>query len=114
MELNYKKMGEYYLPELEAPEAPKIGKYGMLRRSYLQEHQMGLYTGMMMEGTLNDHLEEIDRRANEMMEEITEKMTKELQVNEELKANDPMKWVGLMNNIRHTAEEIIFSELIYD
>lgn len=113
MEINYKKVGDYYLPELEAPEAPKIGKYGMLRRTYLQEHQMGLYTGMMIDGTLNEHLEEIDRQANEMMEQITEQMVKERDIDEALKARDQMSWVGEMNNIRSAAEEIVLNDLIY-
>lgn len=114
MELNYRKVGDYYIPELEAPEAPKIGKYGMLRRTHLQENQMGLYTAMMMEGTLNMHLEEIDRQANEMMEQITGQLMKERGVDEALKADDQMKWIGLMNNIRNAAEEIVLTELIYN
>lgn len=113
MELNYKKMGDYYLPELEAPEAPKIGKYGYLRKTYLQEHQMGLYTAMMMEGTLNEHLEEIDRQANEMMDQLTEQIAKERGIDEALKARDQMAWIGEMNNIRNAAEEIIREDLIY-
>ena len=99
MELTYRTEGDYRLPNLEAPEAPKVGKYGMLRRSYLQSHRNAYYTGMLLSGRLNAHLEKIDRQATEMVEE--------------LKASDQMKWVGLMNNIRAVAEEVALTELVY-
>ena len=63
MELTYTTRGDYLLPDLNVPESPKIGKYGMLRRSYLREHRDGIYTGMLLSGKLNGHLEEIDRTA---------------------------------------------------
>ncbi|MGI6072743.1 MAG: TnpV protein [Lachnospiraceae bacterium] len=105
--------GDYLIPDLTAPEAPRIGKYGMLRRSYLRDHRDGIYTGMMLSGKLNSHLEQIDRQANEMMETLTLHMAETQGVTESLKASDQMKWVGLMNNIRHSAEEIVLTELIY-
>ena len=61
MELTYTMQGDYLIPNLEAPESPKVGKYGMLRRTFLREHKDGIYTGMMLDGTLNRHLEEVDR-----------------------------------------------------
>ena len=69
--------------------------------------------GMMMEGTLNEHLEEIDRQANEMMDQLTEQIAKERGIDEALKARDQMAWIGEMNNIRNAAEEIIREDLIY-
>ena len=90
-----------------------MGKYGMLRHSYLRKHREGLYTGMLMEGTLNAHLEEVDREANRMLEQLTTQMALEQGVTEELKARDQMLWVQRMNNIRQAAEEIIYSQLIY-
>ena len=63
MELTYRTEGDYRLPNLEAPEAPKVGKYGMLRRSYLQTHRNAYYTGLLLSGRLNAHLEKIDRQA---------------------------------------------------
>ena len=113
MELTYRMQGDYRLPNLIPPESPKVGKYGMLRHSYLRKHREGLYTGMLMEGTLNAHLEEVDREANRMLEQLTTQMALEQGVTEELKARDQMLWVQRMNNIRQAAEEIIYSQLIY-
>ena len=113
MELTYTTRGDYLLPDLNVPESPKIGKYGMLRRSYLREHRDGIYTGMLLSGKLNGHLEEIDRTANEMMNRLTAELAKAQGVTEILKASNQMKWVGLMNNIRNQAEEIVMTELIY-
>ena len=92
---------------------PKDGKYGMLRHNYLRKHREGLYTGMLMKGTLNTHLEEVDREANRMLEQLTTQMAQEQGVTEELKAQNQMLWVQRMNNIRQAAEEIIYSQLIY-
>lgn len=113
MELTYRMQGDYRLPNLIPPESPKVCKYGMLRHSYLRKHREGLYTGMLMEGTLNAHLEEVDREANRMLEQLTTQMALEQGVTEELKARDQMLWVQRMNNIRQAAEEIIYSQLIY-
>ena len=113
MELTYTTRGDYLLPDLSVPESPKIGKYGMLRRSYLREHRDGIYTGMLLSGKLNGHLEKIDRQANEMMNRLTTELAKAQGVTEILKASNQMKWVGLMNNIRNQAEEIVMTELIY-
>ena len=113
MELTYTMQGDYLIPDLTVPESPKLGKYGMLRRTFLREHREGLYTGMLMEGTLNAHLEEVDREANRMLEQLTTQMALEQGVTEELKARDQMLWVQRMNNIRQAAEEIIYSQLIY-
>ena len=113
MELTYRTENGYQLPNLEVPEAPKVGKYGMLRRSYLANHKHGIYMGMLMSAELNSHLEEIDRQATEMVERLTEQMAAEQGVTESLKASDQMKWVGLMNNIRASAEEVALRELVY-
>jgi len=113
MELTYRTEGDYRLPNLDVPEAPKVGKYGMLRRSYLANHQHGIYVGMLMAGTLNSHLEEIDRQATEMVDRMVSQMAKAEGVTEELKASDQMKWVGLMNNFRASAEEVVMKELVY-
>ena len=102
MELTYTMQGDYRLPNLIPPESPKVGKYGMLRHSYLRKHREGLYTGMLMKGTLNAHLEEVDREANRMLEQLTTQM-----------AQEQMLWVQRMNNIRQAAEEIIYNQLIY-
>lgn len=113
MELTYTMQGDYLLPDLTVPESPTLGKYGMLRRSYLKDHRDGIYTGMLLTGKLNAHLTEIDRQATEMMERLTAQMAKAHGVTESLKASDQMKWVQMMNNIRSAAEEIVLTELIY-
>jgi len=113
MNLTYHKEGDYFLPNLEVPTAPKIGKYGMLRRSFLQQHQQGIYTGLLLSGKLTQHLEEIDRQATEMMERLISQLVKTENVTEELKAENQLEWVGLMNNIRARAEETVLKELVY-
>ena len=113
MELTYRKVGDYYLPNLTPPESPKVGKYGMLRRTCLRNHHRGLYTGMMLSGTLNAHLEEVDRNANEMLERLVKQMAKAQGITERLKADDQMEWVRRMNAIRAAAEEIIMMEIVY-
>ena len=113
MELTYRMQGDYRLPNLIPPESPKVGKYGMLRHSYLRKHREGLYTGMLMEGTLNAHLEEVDREANRMLEQLTTQMALEQGVTEELKLQDQMEWVRRMNNIKTNAEEIVCKNIIF-
>ena len=112
MELTYTRQGDYLIPDLEAPEAPKIGKYGTMRHSYLRDHHRGIFDGMLLQGTLNTHLEQIDRQANEMMDRLTAQMAQSQGVTEQLKARDQMAWVAAMNNIRASAEEIVTRELI--
>ncbi len=113
MELTYRMQGDYLLPNLTVPENPKIGKFGMLRQTYLRKHHNGPYTGMLISGKLNAHLEEIDRQATEMLERLMTQQAKAQGVNESMKASDPMLWVARMNNIRSSAEETVMSELIY-
>ena len=111
--LTYTQKGDYLIPDLEAPEAPRIGKYGTMRHQYLRNHHRGIFDGMLLKGTLNGHLEEIDRQANEMMERLTSQMAKTQGVTEQLKATDQMAWVGRMNAIKAQAEEIVTRELIF-
>ena len=79
----------------------------------LSDSRSGIYTGMLLNGTLNSHLEEVDRQANEMMERLTRQMAEKQGVTERLKAEDQMQWVQMMNSIRHSAEEVILNDLIY-
>lgn len=106
--------GMYY-PDLEFPEeAPRYGKYGRMRHTYLREHKKAYYTALLFEGKLVAHLNEIDAAANDRMDLITKQIATVQGVNEALKVHDQMAWVGAMNNIRSAAEEIIFKELIYN
>ena len=115
IELEYRQVGDYLLPDLGLAEEEQqtLGKYGMLRHSFLREHRKTEFSGMMLKGTLNSHLEETDRRANEMMEALTKQMAEEQKVTEKLKAENQMLWVQMMNNIRNRAEEIVLNEVVY-
>ena len=112
-ELTYHWEGDYLIPDLEPPEAPRIGKYGTMRHKYLRDHHPRIFDGMLLEGSLNAHLEEIDRQANKMMERLTTQMAKREDVTEALKARDQMAWVAAMNSIKNRAEEIVLNDLIY-
>ena len=113
LELTYHWEGDYLIPDLEPPEAPRIGKYGTMRHNFLRDYHRGVFDGMLLTDRLNAHLEEVDREANEMMEQLTTQMAKAEGVTEQLKAADQMAWVGAMNNIKARAEEIVLNELIY-
>ena len=113
MNLTYTMQGDYLLPNLEVPESPKVGKYGMLRRSFLRSHKQALYTGMMLEDTLNSHLEQVDKEANMLLEKLMTQMMQERGLTEELKSRNQMLWAQQMNNLRQSAEEVVLKELIY-
>lgn len=111
--LHYKLVGDYYLPRLEAPEAPQIGVWGRRRRTYLREHNKALYAAMLLSGELDTHLEAIDRDAVQMFGRLIRQHETAEGVTEELKAADPQEWVQRKNNIRSKVTEIINAELIY-
>ena len=110
--IHYRRKGEYALPNLEAPESPKVGVWGEHRRKYLREQQKALYTAMMLSDTLNAHLEEVDRSATEMFDRLIEQMKGRDGITEELKASRQLEWVQRMNAIRQEAAEIVTKELI--
>ena len=114
-ELTYTRVGDYYIPNLKLAEQPDkpIGKYGRMRQRYLKEYRPALYSRLLLTEKLYPHLLEIDEAANERMDILMPQLMKAAGVTEELKAADPMKWVGLANACRAQAEEIIFQELIY-
>ena len=113
LELTYHWEGDYLIPDLEPPEAPRIGKYGTMRHNFLRDYHTGAFDGMLFKGTLNQHLEQVDREANEMMELLTTQMAKAEGVTEALKADDQMEWVRRMNSIQNRAEEIVTNDLIF-
>ena len=112
-ELTYHCEGDYLIPDLVPPPSPKIGIWGMRRRDFLRKYHDGIYTGMLLSGTLNAHLEEIDRSANEMFDLLIKQYAEREDVTEKLKASDQMEWVRRMNSIRERVEETISQELIY-
>ena len=112
--MSYTLYGDYYLPDLVLrEEEPTYGKYGMLRKQFLKEHRSARYQYMLLTGKLNEHLNQIDQEVREQVETLMEQMTEKQGVTEELKAQDQMEWVRLMNNIKASAEEIVLKNMIY-
>ena len=115
-ELTYSRCGDYYIPDLKLSgqaETP-IGKYGRMRKQYLERHRPVLYNSLILQERLYPHLLEIDKAANERMDTLMPRLMKAAAVDEALKAADQMRWVGLMNALKAQAEEMILSELIFD
>ena len=111
----YRRVGDYYIPNLSLPDEPKyqIGKYGRMRERYLKDCCCVAYAELKLSGKLDEHLAEIDQTCNERMERIVKQMAEREGVTEALKASGQMAWVGAMNNIRSRAEEIVLSEVVY-
>ena len=112
----YRQVGDYFIPNITLPDDGEyqIGKYGMLRRTYLNERRPNLYSILMMKGELLKHLEEIDKSTTQQVQTIVNQMAKAEGLTEELKATDPLLWTSRMNNILHSAEEIVLSEMVYN
>ena len=108
----YERCGDYYLPCLSLPERKPVGIWGQRYRRFLKEHRSATYTAMLLSGTLDDHIAEIDRQAEEMLDRLTKQMATQEGVTEQLKARDQMAWVSAMNNIRARVEEVVRMELI--
>ncbi len=115
MEITYSKYGDYYLPALvlSEEEPATYGRFGRMRLKYLKEHRRATYTNLKTSGQLIHHLNEVDRKANEMLRLLIEQMAQVQGITEQLKAKDQMAWVGAMNNIRNAVEEIVAGKTIY-
>ena len=112
--MSYTLHGDYYLPDLVLrEEEPTYGKYGMLRKQFLKEHRSAGYQYLLLTGKLNEHLNQTDQEAREQVETLMEQMTEKQGVTEELKSQDQMERVRLMNNIKASAEEIILKNMVY-
>ena len=114
-ELTYTRSGDYWIPNLSLSQqkTQPLGKYGRLRKKYLQEHRPVLWNSLILSEKLYPHLREIDEIANRRLEQMMPGLMQSAGVTEALKASDPMKWVGLMNSLKAQAEEVILTELIY-
>lgn len=114
-ELTYTRCGDYYIPDLKLSEQLEtpIGKYGRMRQRYLKEYHPGLYHHLLLSEKLYPHLVEIEQSVQERMDVVLPQMMKTAGVTEELKARDPMQWVGLMNALKAQVEEILMDELIF-
>lgn len=114
-EITYHRVGDYLVPNLYLPKQPEghIGKYGRLRLNYLKEHKKGLYTELLINSTLKQHLIEIDDNATDKVNELVKQLAKVEHIDENLKEHHQMEWVQSMNNIKNRAEEIVFYEILY-
>ena len=113
--LTYTMNGDYQIPDLKLTEQPEkpLGKYGRLRKAYLKEHRPLIYNQLRLTEKLYPHLIEIDETAQSRLEQMMPQLAKDAGATEQLKASDPMRWVGLMNTCKAQAEEILMAELIH-
>ncbi len=104
-----------YYPDLILPEDTNypIGRYGRMRKEYLKEHRKAYYTNLILEGRLNQHLHQIEEECHQRLDVLMEQMKVKEGITEQLKVENQILWVGMMNNIKACAEEVIFAELIY-
>ena len=115
MEITYSKYRDYYLPDLAVSqkEPATYGRFGRMRLKYLKAHRRVTYINLKTSGQLTHHLNEIDREANEMLRLLIKQMAQAQGITEQLKTEDQITWVGVMNNIRSAAEEIVCTDVIY-
>ena len=112
----YTQVGDYLIPDISLPDAPAypIEKYGRMREAYLKEYRPGLYTRLILSGKLHEHLAEVERICNERLDIMIPQMADAQGVTEALKVQDQLGWVGRMNEIKHSAEESILAEIIFE
>ena len=114
MNINYIRVGDYYIPDLTLPEETRpIGKWGRMHREYLREYQPIRYNSLLLSGKLWTYLADLNEQAQDRLERMIDQMKMAEGVTEELKAENPMEWVRHCNNIRNRVDEIILNELIY-
>ena len=113
MELTYTHAGDYEIPNIALSQTVSIDHYGRLRREYLRKHRPVIFNTLVLSERLFPLLQETEQLVHERMEELTELLKRERMIDEALKASDPMRWVGEMNNIRACAEEIVLREIVY-
>jgi len=115
MEVTYRMQDGFQIPNLLMPQEPEVhlGKYAELRRQYLKKHRRVLYTNLKTSCRLTEHLAEIEQTAKAMVSRSVQRMAEAEGLTEQMKEADPMRWTGLMNNLKHTAEEQVLTDLIY-
>ena len=111
----YREENGYRIPNLALHAGTKypIGKYGRMHLDYIMKHRRGRYTSLLTECRLNEYLHKIDLQAHEMLDSTISCLTHERGIDEDLKARDPLRWVGEMNNVKACAEEIVLREVIF-
>ena len=114
--IEYVRIGDYYIPNLTLPNPRRtvnIGKYGRLKLSYMKKHNIPEYTEMVLNNELKSYLLDVEDECKNKIEILIKQMAKKENITEELKANNQLEWVGKMNSIKQSAEEIVLNELIY-
>ena len=109
----YTQVGDVLIPNLTVEETKPVGRWGRTRRQYLKEYHPAVYSNMLLNGTLYQHLAEIDEAADERIDLITRQLAGKRGIAEKIKADNQLLWVQEMNAIRASAEEAVLSELIY-
>lgn len=111
----YELQGDYYIPclTLSAEEERPIGIWGQRHKRYLKEYKNVTYTTLLISGKLNRYLANINEQAENMLYRLVQEMAAKENAMEQLKAENQMLWVQMMNNIRNRAEEVVNSEIIY-
>ena len=104
-----------YYPDLRLPEGThyEIGRYGRMRAEYLKENHRALYLELLLSGKLNEYLHQTDEECYRMIERLVEQMKVKQGLKEQLKSENQMQWVGIMNNIWHCAEEVVLKDIVY-
>ena len=113
--IEYIRVGDYYMPNLVLPKQKKVvlNKYGRMRLEYLKHHKKAEYIILFVENKLSEHLEEIQVTALARVNMITNQLKEKSDLTENMKNTDPLYWIGMMNNFKNQAEEIVLNELIY-
>ena len=111
--LDYVRAGDYYIPNIRLPHQKPVGKYGRMRKQYLEQYRPVLYNRLVLSGKLNDDLYQADQAANELLDILIPKMAKDAGATEELKAHNQMRWIGMMNTVKAQAEEIVLQRVVY-
>ena len=115
-EIQYREAEDGMLyPIIDFPKQPAgdIGKYGRMRKDYLEKHRLVAYQMMILEGSLKQHLMDVNEQAHDMLEQLIDSMKRSEGVTEQLKASNQLEWVQRLNSIKHRAEETIKVKLVY-
>lgn len=115
MDGTYTMQGDYYLPDLTLPaeEERPIGVWAQRHRQYLKQHHKILYYNLLTSGKLHSHLADVEEEAQELFFRLVKEYAERENVTEQLKAENPMEWVGRMNNIRERVNEVVNAEMIF-
>lgn len=105
-----------YYPDLMLPEGTlhQIGRYGRMRAEFVKKHRHEMYLELLFAGKWNEYLHDIEEECYQRKDVLVKKIKTGAGITEKLKANDQMRWIGLMNNVRSSVEEILLQNLVYN